>query len=318
MEKILVAVDGSNSSNLALDHAAVLAQALKSSLILLHVMEVKRVMMLHDDFTGSWIRFLNETVGDLRKKGGEILESAKKGLDVEFKLRLELGNPAKIISDVAKEENCSLIAMGSRGLNDLTGILLGSVSHRVLERSLVPVLLVKSAEGKQEHQQRTSFKRILAAVDGTSGSKSALLYAASLAGKLPLELILLHAVPDIRHTPYYLETFAVEAADTILQEELNRLNKKGMEVLQDAENTISRFGIPLRKRLETGDPAKVINKAAEEEKADLIVMGTKGPSEWISLVSSGVSHRTLEKASVPILFVKELQSADIEQVKVVL
>jgi nucleotide-binding universal stress UspA family protein len=304
MEKILAAVDGSFASNQALKIASVLAKSFKSSLTLLHVMEFKKIMLLHDDFTGGWISYLNETAERLHKKGEKILDEAKQGLNVEVIPRLELGNPAEIICDTAKEEDFDLITMGSRGLSDFGGILLGSVSHQVLERSSVPVLITKSGEEKED-RRGPAFKKILAAVDGSRGSKTALLYAANLAHQLPLELIILHAIPDIRYTPYYLETFAVEAADTILQDELNRLKEKGIQVLQDAEKSISDFKISIKKRMETGDPSKIINRVAAEENVDLIVMGTKGPSEWLSLVSSGTSHRTLEISTRPILFVKE-------------
>ncbi|MEE8536041.1 MAG: universal stress protein, partial [Kiloniellales bacterium] len=44
---------------------------------------------------------------------------------------LEDGDPAKAILDCAKRVEANLIVMGSRGLNDLKGLLVGSVSHKV-------------------------------------------------------------------------------------------------------------------------------------------------------------------------------------------
>ena len=53
------------------------------------------------------------------------------------------GHAAGVISDFAKQHEVDLIIMGSRGLSDLPGLLLGSVSHRVLHLVDVPVMMVR-------------------------------------------------------------------------------------------------------------------------------------------------------------------------------
>lgn len=54
----------------------------------------------------------------------------------------EEGAPAQVILDYAKDNNCDLIIMGSRGLSGIKEFL-GSVSHAVVQKSPVPVLIVK-------------------------------------------------------------------------------------------------------------------------------------------------------------------------------
>ena len=54
----------------------------------------------------------------------------------------EEGGPAKVILDYAKNNKCDLIIMGSIGLSGFKEFL-GSVSHTVVQKSVVPVLLVK-------------------------------------------------------------------------------------------------------------------------------------------------------------------------------
>jgi nucleotide-binding universal stress UspA family protein len=50
---------------------------------------------------------------------------------------------AEVIANVAEVEKCELIVMGSKGKSDLEGLILGSVTHKVLNIASSPVLVVK-------------------------------------------------------------------------------------------------------------------------------------------------------------------------------
>ena len=50
------------------------------------------------------------------------------------------------IVEIANNEKADLLVLGSRGLSEFKGMLLGSVSHKVLQRSDCPVLVIKRAE----------------------------------------------------------------------------------------------------------------------------------------------------------------------------
>ncbi len=62
---------------------------------------------------------------------------------VRHKILIRCGGPGRTITQVAQAEGCDLIVMGSRGLSDFSGMVMGSVSHRVLRHSTVPVLIVR-------------------------------------------------------------------------------------------------------------------------------------------------------------------------------
>lgn len=53
------------------------------------------------------------------------------------------GNPALAILDCATKNNCDLIVMGSRGMGAIKELMLGSVSHHVVQQAKIPVLIVK-------------------------------------------------------------------------------------------------------------------------------------------------------------------------------
>jgi len=61
----------------------------------------------------------------------------------EIKADVLQGPPAEAILDVAKTRECDLIVMGSRGLGQFTGLLLGSQSQKVVQHAECPVLIVK-------------------------------------------------------------------------------------------------------------------------------------------------------------------------------
>ncbi|MHB8918329.1 MAG: universal stress protein [Desulfocucumaceae bacterium] len=70
--------------------------------------------------------------GALFKNKGALMEEA-----------VLVGDPADIIIRYTRENNINKIVMGSRGLNDFKGMVLGSVSHKVLAYVDVPVTIIK-------------------------------------------------------------------------------------------------------------------------------------------------------------------------------
>jgi nucleotide-binding universal stress UspA family protein len=79
--------------------------------------------------------------------GSQILEraaaAAKKAGVKQVATRLASGEPADDVLDAAKREKADLIVLGTRGLGEIKGLLLGSVSHKVSARAGCAVLTVK-------------------------------------------------------------------------------------------------------------------------------------------------------------------------------
>ena len=62
---------------------------------------------------------------------------------VEAERDLAAGPMAEAILKAAEVRGCDLIVLGARGLSDLQGLLLGSVSHKVIQHAACPVLVVR-------------------------------------------------------------------------------------------------------------------------------------------------------------------------------
>lgn len=123
--KIIVGVDGSKHS----------IQALEESIKL-----VKK-------FTGNIIVITVYTLGN-DEEADKIRQDVVKRLDKECVVHKFMGivgsNPSRALIDLAKEEKCDLIAVGSRGLGSTATFFLGSVSKEVVTKAPCNVLVVKT------------------------------------------------------------------------------------------------------------------------------------------------------------------------------
>ena len=142
-DRILVAVDGSDTSLLALSHAVELAMAFGSELTLLSVIDKFKLPFSLEYGLGAQesheqlVRSVLESLNDVTVELGETHP------DLSFDTRVEEGRPAKIIVDVGEEEDFDLIVMGSQGFGLIAGWFLGSVSNEVVNSCTKPLLIVK-------------------------------------------------------------------------------------------------------------------------------------------------------------------------------
>jgi nucleotide-binding universal stress UspA family protein len=135
-QTIMVAIDGSESSERAVELARGLATRLHSEVVVLHVRE--RMPSRSGAFD---LETLEEAAGLVDR----VVASVK---DAGASARGELidgisGHTAKSISEAAREAGAELIVVGSRGLTDFGSMMLGSVTHRLLHVGQIPVLIAR-------------------------------------------------------------------------------------------------------------------------------------------------------------------------------
>lgn len=146
--RLLVAFDDSRHAHAALDHAVELAHANGSQFTVMTVVPEPSVWALGDGY-GAPVN-----VDELRQ---EALVSRRAALDraveavpadLPVTSLIKHGPPAQAIVEEASAGQHDLIIMGSRGRGEWRSLLLGSVSHHVLQTSPVPVLVVRAEEAK--------------------------------------------------------------------------------------------------------------------------------------------------------------------------
>jgi len=138
IKKILNPVDGSQHSIRSTQYAVELAKLLNAKIILMHCHARFPIVLAEPYF--------QQAIDEISRASEELVEPFMKILEkdeVEFDVRILEGAPGNKIPEVAKIEKIDLIVMGSRGVTDFTGLLLGSVAHQVLNKSDCPVFITK-------------------------------------------------------------------------------------------------------------------------------------------------------------------------------
>jgi nucleotide-binding universal stress UspA family protein len=140
MYRILAAIDGSEHAERIVEHLLRLTgSGAAIEVLLLNVQPEIVDWQTHGLATESMLAHREQL-------GAQASEHARKRLDdagIAYRLRIELGDPARTIASIAAEERCDGIVMGTRGAGAIPGLILGSVANKVVHLAAVPVTLVK-------------------------------------------------------------------------------------------------------------------------------------------------------------------------------
>jgi nucleotide-binding universal stress UspA family protein len=141
---IVVAVDGSESSDLAVAAAAELARESGGRIVAVHIKEL---------IAGRFAGPVHVDEDDLQAKiRGQVKELTDSGLNVTLEMHSTMtGGPAPVVADTAGREGADLIVSGTRGHTALAGVIVGSVAQRLLHLTPCPVLVVPIGHGPHGH-----------------------------------------------------------------------------------------------------------------------------------------------------------------------
>lgn len=142
-KNILVPIDGSEYSLNAAKTAISIGEKFEGKVTFLHV--ISKSLETTPNIKEHKATLVEE-IETLRAQGYKILEKAiqSTGKDTaEIEAVLSWGNPADIIMEEIGEKEYDLVVMGSRGLGAIKGLLLGSVSERVVRLIKCPVMIIK-------------------------------------------------------------------------------------------------------------------------------------------------------------------------------
>jgi nucleotide-binding universal stress UspA family protein len=143
--RLLVAFDGSPHAQQALTEAIGIAQANKGTLTVISVAPEPSVWAM----SGYDVPIDVDRVSKQFEREYQLmLDRAVSRIpgDLPVTKILKQGAPGREIAGEANAGGYDLVVMGSRGRGELRSLLLGSVSHRVLQASRVPVLVMHASE----------------------------------------------------------------------------------------------------------------------------------------------------------------------------
>jgi nucleotide-binding universal stress UspA family protein len=188
MKKILCPIDFSELSTHAAEYAAELAQATGAELIFMHALHVP----IPDANTPIDLsaEIMNEQKEALAKRMDEFCDNIAKKYYVKVDQRIEYGLAATMISRVAKEEGVYLIAMGTKGADNILDKLFGSITSEVINKAPCAVIAIP------ESARFRKFKKVMYATDLTNDDNDELEEFAAVTSIFKPKIDVVHVEKD--------------------------------------------------------------------------------------------------------------------------
>jgi len=187
-----------------------------------------------------------------------------------------------------------LLVIGSHGRGQVERLLLGSTTERVVQHAACPVLVVPP---HAPAAQAGGFERIICGVDFSPASLAAARYAVRLTSSAA-EMTLVHAIevpPEVRESQV-VAAFDVDAVRAAAEAGC-------LERLRSLELGDIATGRRIDRRVVEGPACRHILRLAEEQRADLIVLGSQSHGALDRLVFGSHARAVLRNAACPVLMV---------------
>ncbi|GAA1694581.1 universal stress protein [Nonomuraea maheshkhaliensis] len=268
---IVVGVDGSKAAQAAVAWAADDARRRDLTLRIVHVCERQPA----EHAAG----YCTNTLAFARDLAGELADG------VPVTTELLAGNVVDRL--LAESETADSVVLGSRGVGEFTGLLVGSVSLAVAGHATGPVVVVRDPDGARHD-------RVMVGYDGSEHAEAAMEYAVEHARAHGARLDVLHAWRTPAFSPYmaaynsYLATLYQDEVRAVA-DSVARWREKNPDI-EITQETLS------------GHPVGLLAGAATT--ADLVVVGSRGRGGFASAVMGSVSHGVLHHVTCPVAVVR--------------
>jgi nucleotide-binding universal stress UspA family protein len=279
-QKILIPIDFSETSLIAIEHGAFTAQLFKAELVLLHVVEkhwekfsVVAPELRVDaptDLVNSIEKRLEEVAADIRSKYG-----------VKSTCITSDGNIFGEIIAVSKEHKVDMIVMGTHGTSGIVEFFAGSNTYKVVTEASCPVISVRA------HSDKVGFKNIVLPIDDSPHSRQKVNHAIVLAKHFAAKLHILGLV------------------DSDDAGELKMFEVK----LDGIEEYIKKCNLPVsRKTINGGNQAKVSYDYAKSVSADLIVIMTDQDENLTGRLLGTYAQQVINHSKIPVMSIHPVEA----------
>ncbi|MAG36891.1 MAG: hypothetical protein CL878_11710 [Dehalococcoidia bacterium] len=192
--------------------------------------------------------------------------------------------------------------MSSHGRSGLSRWVYGSVAHKIVHYSPVPILVIRNTvvPGHNGTPGRPPFRSkqirsILVPLDGSALAAEALAPATRLAASMSATLVLMQVV-----TPPYIIPAEYLVPGSHVLSEWDR-HHAAISYLHEVRETLQSQDLHVTTEVIEGDPAHEITTYAEQHDVDLIAMSTHGRMGLSRWLIGSVTERVLHSAAVPLL-----------------
>jgi len=272
---ILVPIDSSDTSLVAVDYAIDLSRSFNSEIEGISIIDIKKLagpfmrdlgtsiggMVPYGDFQQKVRQFLEDTA----RAALDELEGKCKSAEIPFTRTMKEGVVSKEIVESAKR--CDMISMGMAGEHAFwRDTLLGSNLESVVRQTHKPVLVTPEKYKK--------ITKILVAYDASSFATKALTAGADIAQQMKLPLTVVTVSDD---------------------------EKAGEEILSQADDNLKDCNITYDKVLKGGETVDVILDICEKGSYDLLAMGAYGHSKIRELIIGNTTVQIMRKVNCTVL-----------------
>lgn len=193
---------------------------------------------------------------------------------LSLSLQVRQGRPATEILNYARTIQAGLIAVGHRGTGGMRELLLGSVSTVIARYAFCSVLVARSSQ-PAELPITPCLNHVLLLVDGSLASRQAIATVLQLA-PIGIERVTLLCVQSpIGVNKNLFGAFGSPTLSWQLNQSLQTAQKEqGEHLLKRAKGALAGIKLDIQTRMQTGDPAPLICQVAQEQGANLIILGS--------------------------------------------
>ena len=302
VKNILVPIDFSRLSNLAIETAKILARRLDATVHLVHV---------HEFFypagfmaPGTFVPMSLNTYRDAEAKrlGQDLKTLAKRHDLLASNCRVKEGTSTfDEVCQLARDIPADLIVMSTHGYTGITHFFEGSNAERIVQHAPCPVYVVKenNKRGKSSAISVGSLRveKILVPVDFSDCSFEGLKHAIQFADKFGARILLLNAV-------HLDNLYTSDGPDVYDRSRLQEAVRKGAEEQMRRIAQRAKFGrVKFETVIEIGLPVDKICAVADKNNVDLIITSTHGRTGFKHVLIGSTAEKVVRRAKQPVLVV---------------
>jgi nucleotide-binding universal stress UspA family protein len=295
IRRILCPTDFSVFSSRAFRHALALAHQFRASLKVVHVLP-----LVPSAGGGPFVPTPSLVLPEQRRFAEDDLRRFVEpacGSSVEVTTELRDGEPWREILAAAREMPADLVTLGTHGRAGFERFVLGSVTTKLLGRLPCPALTVCHEEGRT-WEAPGLLKRVLCATDFSDPAREAIGLSLDLAKKTGCDVTLLHVIDALPNADRRAEASFPEIGPLrrALEEDARPRLLAAIPADRPTEGRV-------KGRLVLGRPWEKILEVAAEERADLIVLGTRGHTTLGRMIFGSTSEHVVREATCPVVTV---------------
>jgi len=281
IKNILVPVDFSETSEIALTEAVKLASLLKANIFLIHVIEYL------NEFNGYFYSVVPEMQTSLphllefEKTVDKKMEEKKTEINKKYGITPDVfiasGQVHSEIIRFSEKKKIDLIVMGTHGVSGYKELFIGSNAQRVVTLSDIPVLTI------QKEISKTGFKNILIPIDNALHSRE----------KVNMALLIAEVFGSTIHI--------IGLPDSEEELDVNKIKIK----LESVEKIISNDKLLYKTTIVHGkNLAMDALSYADENNCDLIVINTGHESKLTGIFLGAFAQQLVNHSKIPVLSIK--------------